>query len=183
MPMSLLYLVAGLVREALDPEREAQPEYDGAGMWRREAAGPHDRQTRIENEVLMIAPRFSDRGGVLYDESNSDWLIIPKYPLPERWKERWCKLLIIFPETYPISAPIGFYLDRQFELSSGGSDPHLVGFGAHHAPDLRVSGWHWYCVRPKPGDAGGWRPSPDYRQPDNLWTFLTSVREVLTNDA
>jgi hypothetical protein len=30
---------------------------------------------------------------------------------------------------------------------------------------------------------GAWSPKSDPHQSDNLWTFLTMVREALTNDA
>jgi hypothetical protein len=141
-----------------------------------------DRKLRIQSEVLMIAPRFADRGGVDFDEANGDWLRIPRFALPERWQHRWAQLLIVFPQTYPVSPPLGFYLDKQFPLAHGGGDPHLTGYGAHGAPNLLATGWHWYCVRPLSADRGGWRPSADYRAPDNLWSFLALVRDTLTND-
>ncbi len=130
----------------------------------------------------MVAPRFSETGGIAFDEQHSDWLMIPNYPLPVKWRDRRCNLLILFPETYPIAPPIGFYLNQQFRLKEGKKDPHFVEFGAHSAPDLRASGWFWYCVRMAENSAGGWSPSPDYREADNLWNFLAMVRESLTND-
>ena len=139
------------------------------------------RNDRLLNEVLMIAPRFSNTGGIYYDEANLDWIMIPRYPLPERWQERWSKLLIVPPSSYPQLAPLGFYLNKKFRLKAGGSDPHATGQAYHGAPDLLKSGWHWYCVTVENG-LGGWHPSADYRQPDNLWTFLNMVRESLTND-
>lgn len=142
---------------------------------------PLHRKARIEQEVLMVAPRFSDRSGVYYDEDHSDWLLIPKYPLPERWHDRWCQLLIVFPPTYPVSAPLGFYLNKKFRLVGGGRDPHFIGNAAHGADNLTRQGWYWYCVQTASG-AGGWRPSASFHEPDNLWTFLTLVRDVLTND-
>ena len=141
---------------------------------------PHERRERIRREVEMIAPRFAGQGGVDYDEANGDWLMIPKYPLPEKWRARWCKLLIVFPDAYPVTPPVGFYLNRRFRLKSGGNDPHLLGQGYHGAPSLLVQGWYWYCVNVTSG-AGGWHPSADYRKPDNLWTYLALVREVLTS--
>ena len=122
--------------------------------------GSDRRKVRIDNEILMIAPRFEKAGGVYYDEENGDWLMIPKYPLPARWKERWCKLLIVFPSTYPDTAPVGFYLNKKFELKSGEIERHLIGKGYHGAPDLTEHGWHWYCVRTDSG-SGGWRASAD----------------------
>ena len=132
----------------------------------------------------MIAPRFSHRGGVHFDEEHGNWLMIPNYPLPERWKTPtgkvlWCKLLILFPPTYPETPPIGFYLNRRFHLSDGDPDPHLTGRAYDGAEDLRHKGWYWYCVRI---EKGSWQPQADYTKPDNLWTFLNMVRESLTND-
>ena len=129
----------------------------------------------------MMAPRFAQHEGVAYDEANCDWLVIPKYPLPEKWRNRWCQLLIVFPEAYPVTPPIGFYLNRRFSLKDGGKDHHLTGSAYHSAPDLRAQGWHWYCVNVSKG-RGGWRPSADYRTPDNLWTYLALIREVLTSE-
>lgn len=139
------------------------------------------REERLRNEVLLLAERFSKNGGIYCDEQNFDWIMVPKYPLPERWGERWCQLLIVVPATYPETAPLGFYLNRRFELKNGGYDPHATSHAYHGAPDLLDAGWHWYCVTVENGP-GGWRPSADYRQPDNLHTFLNMARESLTND-
>src|SRR5262245_56766821 len=84
-----------------------------------------DRQKRIYDEILLIAEHYSIYDGVHFDEGNCDWLIIPKYPLPARWKDRWCQLLIVFPELYPVSPPTGFYLNKKFRLKDGGTDSHL----------------------------------------------------------
>jgi hypothetical protein len=145
-------------------------------------SGPQNRQFRIYSEIMMIAPHFSKPDGVCFDEENCDWLMIPKYPLPAKWFARWAKLLIIFPEGYPITPPIGFYLNRKFRLKTGELDPHLTGTPHDGASNLQAQGWQWYCVRLEQDSAGGWRPGPDYRKPDNLWTFLAMVRESLTND-
>lgn len=143
---------------------------------------PMDRRERIRKEVVMVAEYFSRYKGVRYDEENADWLIIPKYRLPEGWRDRWCSLLIVFPEGYPLTPPIGFYLNRRFKLADGTPDPHLTGNAHYGAPDLQGANWHWYCVRLEDAASGGWRPSADYRQPDNLWTFIRTVREVVSDD-
>jgi hypothetical protein len=175
--------VVGMINRLFQAPNE-QALYDELGDRAAQVFGSETsaglRTTRIVNEVLMIAPYFSKHEGVSYDEENADWLMIPKYPLPARWRERWCSLLIIFPEMYPVAPPIGFYLNRQFQLKSGAQDPHLVGYGAYTAPDLRAHGWFWYCVKTADAAAGGWRASPDFRKPDNLWTYLTMIREVLS---
>ncbi|MBN2001748.1 MAG: hypothetical protein JXA21_00210 [Anaerolineae bacterium] len=142
------------------------------------------RSQRIQAEVQMVAGRFSQPPyqGVYYDEEHHDWFIIPNYPLPARFRQRRCDLLIVFPETYPETPPIGFYLNQRFKLSDNTEDAHLTGRAYHNAPDLTSQGWHWYCVTMDMNTPGAWSPKPDHRQPDNLWTFLTMVREALTND-
>jgi ubiquitin-protein ligase len=158
-------------------EREPPPLETNPSIDKRSSRLAQDRKIRIWNEMVMIAPDFSNTGGVYIDEKNCDWLILPQYPLPSKWNERWAKLLIFFPEGYPVCPPVGFYLNRQFKLKTGGSDPHLTGSAYHGAPDLRECGWYWYCVTIQ-----GWRPSTDYQKADNLRTFLASARESLTND-
>jgi len=144
------------------------------------APRPRDRRReRVEREVYMIASRFAHTGGVHYDEENGDWLMIPNYPLPARWRQRRCNLLIVFPAGYPETPPIGFYLNRRFQLKSGGRDHHFAGQAYYGAADLREAGWHWYCVHIA---AGAWQPQADHTKPDNMWTFLNMVRESLTND-
>jgi len=145
------------------------------------ASSQSRRNERLLNEIIMISPRFSNTGGIHYDEENFDWIMIPRYPLPERWQERWCKLIIVLQRDCPAIPPLGFYLNKKFHLKDGGRDGHLTGEAYHGAPDLRKTGWHWYCVTIQNGP-GGWQPSADYRKPDNLWTFLNMVRESLTND-
>ncbi len=143
---------------------------------------PQDRNSRIYSEAMMIAPYYTKHEGIYFDEENCDWLMIPVYPLPRKWESCWCKLLIIFPDAYPITPPVGFYLNQKFGLKNGGSDPHLLGNAHHGADELQAQGWFWYCVRILEKCPGGWRPDPDYRKPDNLQTFLDMVQESLTND-
>ena len=173
-------LIEKLVQPPSETEREQHQ--DMLTYTARRSKCSAGRKARLYNEFMMIAPNFSKHEGIYYDEKNCDWLIIPKYPLPEKWRNRWCKLLIVFPETYPVAPPIGFYLNRKFRLKYGDRDPHLTGSSYDGAPNLQAQGWHWYCVRMEKGSAGGWKPFPDYRRSDNLWTFLTMVRESLTND-
>lgn len=146
--------------------------------------GDSRRNQRIDAEALMIAERFSrpPYQGIFYDDEGRDWLVIPRYPLPARFQERRCDLLLIFPGNYPDSPPIGFYLNKHFALRAGGYDPHATGRAYHDAPDLMDQGWHWYCVRMDMSAPGAWKPHDDPRRPDNLWTYLNMVRESLSND-
>ena len=142
-------------------------------------AGGTWRDRRILQEILLIAPQFSE---VIYDDELYRWVILPDYPLPAKWAERQAALLIVLPEGYPVTPPIGFYLNRKFRLKDGRRDPHLLSFSAHGAPDLAASGWKWYCVQVLEAERGGWQASADFRKRDNLQSLLTLVEEVLTND-
>lgn len=149
--------------------------------------GGSDRRRRyIQAQAYQIAERFSKDGGagIQLDEQNYDWLIIPKYPMPERWRQRWTSLMILFPAAYPDTPPTGFYLQIRGRLKSGGHDSHLFKGGGFYAdaPDLSKQGWFWYCVHAQVEGSGGWQPSADPRQPDNLHTFLNMAREALTTD-
>lgn len=159
------------------------PTSHGNGNGTRQA-GDSARNRRIDAEMLMIARRFSQPPyhGIFYDDENRDWLVIPNYPLPDRFQERRCDLLIVFPATYPDTPPIGFYLNKRFQLRNGRYDPHATGKAYHDAPDLTEQGWHWYCVQMNMNAPGAWQPRADPHQPDNIWTFLNMVREALTND-
>ena len=142
------------------------------------------RERRVDAEVNMIARRFSrpPYEGIYYDDVHRDWLLIPNYPLPTRFADRRCNLLIVFPGAYPETPPIGFYLDKPYRLRNGAQDAHLTGRSYHDAPDLTEQGWHWYCVTLDMRAAGAWNPQADPRRPDNLWTYLNMIRETLTND-
>jgi hypothetical protein len=141
------------------------------------ASPPRDaRRDRIGREVLLVAPRFARDGGVWFDEEHGNWLRIPRYPLPSRWAVRSAQLLILFPSEYPLTPPIGFYLDRGLPLRGDYHDPYFIGFGAHGAPDLRGQHWYWYCLRILDH---AWRASSDYRQSDNLVSYLAIVDDAL----
>jgi hypothetical protein len=146
-----------------------------------------DRRTRyVQTHARQLAERFSKDGGqgIQLDEQEYNWLIIPRYPMPERWTQRWTKLLILFPAGYPDTPPTGFYLSIPARLKRGGNDAHLLRRGGYYAeaPDLSADGWFWYCVHAQVEGAGGWQPAADPSAPDNLFTFLNMAREALTTN-
>jgi hypothetical protein len=147
-----------------------------------------DRRTRyIRAHAYQLGERFSKDGGsgIQLDEQNYNWLIIPRYPMPERWRQRWTSLMILFPAAYPDVPPTGFYLTIRARLKDGGKDRHLFNGGGFYAnaPDLSAQGWFWYCVHAQVQGAGGWQPSSDPAYPDNLFTFLNMAREALSTNA
>jgi hypothetical protein len=83
-------------------------------------------------------------------------------PSPEGWRLRLRGLtlpggvrtdaLILLPRTYPLAAPIGFYLAKGAETARL-DQTHLFNRSYHGAPDLSGEGWQWYC-----GVADDWRP-------------------------
>jgi hypothetical protein len=138
----------------------------------------------IRAHAQRLEERFSknDGEGIQLDPA-FNWLIIPRYPMPERWRQRWTSLLIVFPTAYPDVPPTGFYLTIRGKLKNGKRDPHLFnGSPYHHVADLSAAGWHWYCVHAQVQGSGGWRPSNDPDTGDNLFTFLNMAREALTTD-
>ena len=147
------------------------------------------RQGYIRAQAEDLDERFGRDGGEgIRLDPNYNWLIIPKYPLPARWKQHWTSLMLLFGEGYPDVPPTGFYLtikNPNSPLQNGGSDYHL--FHNHgniyaEAPDLSAQGWSWYCVHAKVNEKGGWKPSNDPHAPDNLFTFLNMAREALSVD-
>ena len=83
-------------------------------------------------------------------------------PSPEGWRLRLRGLtlpggvrtdaLILLPKTYPLAAPIGFYLAKGTQTAQL-DQSHLFNRSYHGAPDLSGEGWQWYC-----GVADNWRP-------------------------
>lgn len=81
---------------------------------------------------------------------------------PEGWRLRLRGLtlpggvrtdaLILLPRTYPLAAPIGFYLAEGAQAASL-DQSHLYDRSYHGAPDLRAEGWRWFC-----GVAENWQP-------------------------
>ena len=144
------------------------------------------RRTRyIRAHALGLEERFSKNGGEgVRLDPDLNWIVIPRYPMPDRWRQRWTSLLIVFPTAYPDVPPTGFYLTIQkTRLKNGKRDPHLFnGSPYHHVADLSAQGWFWYCVHAQVQGSGGWRPSSDPDLPDNLFTFLYMAREALSTD-
>ena len=81
---------------------------------------------------------------------------------PEGWRLRLRGLalpggvrtdaLILLPKTYPLAAPIGFYLAKGANTAQLDRS-HLYARSYHGAPNLSGEGWQWYC-----GVADNWRP-------------------------
>jgi hypothetical protein len=60
--------------------------------------------------------------------------------------------LILLPRTYPLAAPIGFYLAEGAAVAQL-DQSHLYDRSYHGAPNLNDEGWKWFC-----GVADNWQP-------------------------
>ncbi|MBN2694674.1 hypothetical protein JXR93_08430 [bacterium] len=136
----------------------------------------------IKEQVYDVALNLY-RSGIEFDEENSHWMVIPDYKLPANWHNiaKKCRLMVLFPTEYPKIPPIGFYMDANIPQSPDG---HFFNDAYHDADKEPIKhGWKWYCVYIKPNS---WRPkrvkySGDWKYGDNLWTYLTLIKEVLSN--
>lgn len=136
----------------------------------------------ITEQVFDVAENIF-KSGVDFDEANAHWFVVPRYQLPFAWKTiaRETSLMIVFPTLYPEIPPIGFYLKASLPRAPAG---HFYTDAYHNAAKRPLAeGWKWYCVYVNPGS---WQPS-SYRRPkdwqrgDNLYTYLTLVKEVLSD--
>lgn len=150
----------------------ATPTFDG----RRNALS----KAIITEQVYDIAEHLFKQG-VEFDEDDANWLVVPDYFLPIRWKgiARTSPLLISFPMEYPRLPPVGFYLRASLPVSPNG---HFYD-GAYHAANKAPleRNWKWYCVYI---DSEHWKPARvkragDWKRGDNLWHYLTLVAESL----
>jgi len=87
--------------------------------------------------------------------------------------------LLLLPESYPKTPPIGCYVDRPYTVQNS----HFVRTGYHGAPTLEAQGWRWFCHGvggfSGQGQQGTWRPSPDPGDGHNLATVLAASRVAM----
>lgn len=138
----------------------------------------------ILEQILDVSQKFYKDNLMEFDEDDCNWVVFDGFYLPPKWigVARTSPLLISFPMEYPSLPPIGFYLSSDIPVSPNG---HKYNFTAHGADPAPLSKhWHWYCVYI---EAGNWRPSVyrrkgDWRSGDNLWDYITLIKETLQSD-
>ena len=136
----------------------------------------------IREQVYDIALN-NFKSGVQFDEDNADWVVMPQYVLPKNWSHiaETTPLMIVFPTDYPQIPPIGFYMKADIPDSANG---HFFTQAYHDADKTPLeAGWKWYCVFVNPGT---WRPAyyreqNSWKKGDNLWTYLTLIKEALSS--
>lgn len=132
----------------------------------------------VTEQVYDLALNFAKKGGVDFDEDDANWVIFPSFFMPDAWGVRTAPLMILFPTDYPRIPPIGFYLPSDLVSPHG----HFFNAAYHDASSAPLlQDWNWYCCFLPPGS---WQPAPlrmsgDWRNGDNLWTYVTLVNEVL----
>ena len=138
----------------------------------------HQSKQIITEQVIDVADKLFKQG-VEFDEVDADWLVIPKYQLPSNWHHitnEPTAVMVLFPGDYPRLPPIGFYMPDGLPMAHDGHFFKAAVHGASNAP-IQV-GWKWYCVYIH---NGAWRPSRNWRDGDNLWTYFQLIREALGN--
>jgi len=134
----------------------------------------------ITEQVFDLAAK-NFKSGVDFDEDNADWVVFPNFVLPKSWSglAETTPLMIVFPTEYPQMPPIGFYLKGDIPNAPDG---HFYQQAYHEAAKEPIeAGWKWFCTYVNPGS---WRPAyyrqaGDWQRGDNLWTYLTLIKEVL----
>ena len=137
----------------------------------------------ITEQVYDVAEHYF-KDGVEFDEESAHWFVVPRYHLPFAWKgiAQTTSMMIVFPTEYPQIPPIGFYLKGDILRAPGKG--HFYQQAYHEAAKAPLSkGWKWYCVYVNPGS---WQPAQysrpgDWKYGDNLWTYLTLVKEALSD--
>ncbi len=79
--------------------------------------------------------------------------------------------MILLPETYPATSPIGFFVRKGANLGSL-DQRHLFDRGYHGALDLSAYGWQWFC-----GVPDRWIPGRH-----TLLSYVTCVFAMFTNE-
>ena len=136
----------------------------------------------IQDQVFDVGLNYA-KSGYDFDEDNADWLVLPKYRMPDNWRfgGRYNPILIMFPTEYPTLPPVGFYLPDWIRASPNG---HLYRDAYHKASERPLAkGWQWYCVYV---NDGAWLPAKvrnkdDWRRGDNLWTYMQLIDEALAS--
>jgi len=90
------------------------------------------------------------------------------------------KILMLLPQGYPMTPPVGVYVDLPYKVSG---ESHLTGKGYHGAPTLTEKGWYWYCHAMGGFDSNRsnqlWKPAAKPDQGHNLATIIAAARIAL----
>jgi hypothetical protein len=131
---------------------------------------------RVKEEIEILRRKFPD---LQYGEE-WNWVLIPKYPLPDLFTKSDTNLLWIIQPGYPQTAPDDFFVDGDLRLKNG-SNPPAFNAGPNSSSGVApVSGnWGWFSWHP---ESGKWKPAAEIEKGDNFLTFLRSVNICLRGE-
>lgn len=144
---------------------------------------------RVKQEVDLLAREIGGSGsdriqmGLLTISSREYLGVIVKRVAvsPQRFPgNKSLKLLVLLPQGYPMTPPVGVYVDLPYKVSG---ESHLTGKGYHGAPTLTDKGWYWYCHAMGGFEARRstqlWQPAAKPDQGHNLATVVAAARVAL----
>lgn len=149
-----------------------------------------DKRTidRVKQEVDLLAREIGGGGdrvqtGLLRIAGKEYLGVIVKRLAvsPQRFPgNKSVKLPALLPLGYPMTPPVGVYVDLPYKVSG---ESHLTGKGYHGAPTLTDKGWYWYCHAMGGFDSSRsqqlWRPAAQPDQGHNLATIIATARVAL----
>lgn len=122
-------------------------------------------QERRRQEIQLLRVKY----GQVEHGPNLDWILFKEFPLPPGWNRQTTELLVIIPAGYPTTPPDNFYVRNGLRLANGG----LPG---NYSENQTVLGGSWAQFS---FHAQGWNASPDFKEGDNLLTFMLVVKRRL----
>lgn len=132
---------------------------------------------RVRQEIELLRGRFPN----LQHGEQLNWVLIPSYPLPNKYNKSHTSLLWIIPPGYPQTPPDDFFVDGDLSLRDGNKPPPALNLGANSSsgPAPVAGNWSWFSWHP---ESGRWRPAAEIEKGDNLSTFLRSVNICLRGE-
>jgi hypothetical protein len=132
------------------------------------------RKRRVQQEVALLK-----RAGykVAWDDEEGSWVVIWNLALPDGLGRATTNLLLRIPDDYPAVPPYGIHVDPGLTLPS-----HYFQYRGMHYPEREreagQKGWAWYCFKAA-GHRGGWEPSAQPAEADNLVRYIHLTRLLL----
>lgn len=121
---------------------------------------------RILQEVELLRNKYGD----LECDPDGNWILFTRFKVPPGWNREYTELLVNIPPGYPSTPPDNFYVPVGFKLANG-QDPNAYTEGH---PFLERQ-WGQFSYH----SDGGWNPSENVLDGDNLQSFMLKVVDRL----
>ena len=111
---------------------------------------------------------------ITFIEQDKPVLVIDNFRLPENFKQKFTKLMIVFPYRHNIfsARPDQFYLDKNLKLRKGKNPGHIYNNSGFN--DLSDRGWARYSFHLKK-----WCPKHDVISGTSIYDILEAIYEGL----